>query len=449
MISPERLDFLQRREVDTFIAAHPRSRALAEETRHHFLYGVPLHWMNDWATPVPLFVEQAQGARFTCVDGQEYDDFCLGDSAAMFGHSPAPVARAIASQSARGLTCMLPSTDAAEVGRLLAMQFGLPYWQLATTASDANRFVLRWARAVTGRKQIVVFDGCYHGTVDDIFVDLVDGHPVTRTSLLGQAYDMTQYTRVVDFNDLTALEAALSDQQVACVMTEPALTNVGMVLPEPGFLEGVRAMTQRYGTLLVVDETHTISTGPGGACRAWELEPDMLVIGKPVAGGFPCAVYGFTADLAERMKQAKNAAPPGHSGIGTTLTGNALSLAALRANLSEVMTVQAYAAMGSVAEHLVEGWATAIAARRLPWSVTRLGARSEFQFCATPPKNGHEAKQAFAPALERLIHLYLLNRGIMITPFHNMTLVCPETSRAAVERLHSHFSACLDEILAR
>ncbi len=344
---------------------------------------------------------------------------------------------------------MLPSTDAAEVGRLLAMQFGLPYWQLATTASDANRFVLRWARAVTGRKQIIVFDGCYHGTVDDVFVDLVDGHPVTRTSLLGQAYDMTQYTRVVDFNDLTALEAALSDQQVACVITEPALTNVGMVLPEPGFLAGVRAMTQRYGTLLVVDETHTISTGPGGACRAWKLEPDMLVIGKPVAGGLPCAVYGFTADLAERMQQAKNAAPPGHSGIGTTLTGNALSLAALRANLSVVMTAQAYAAMEPVAEYLAEGLATAIAARRLPWSVTRLGARSEFQFCATPPKNGREAKQAFAPALERLIHLYLLNRGIMITPFHNMTLVCPETSRAAVERLHSHFSACLDEILAR
>jgi glutamate-1-semialdehyde 2,1-aminomutase len=447
-ISTSVLEKMQRREAATFLAEHPRSRQLAAQTQPHFLYGVPLHWMQDWSTPVPLFVREAQGARFTCVDGRQYDDFCLGDTGAMFGHSPKPVAQAIAAQAGRGLTTMLPGEDAAEVGRLLADAFGLPFWQLATTASDANRFVLRWARAATGRKQIVVFDGCYHGTVDDTLVDLVDGRPRCRDSLLGQAYDLTQFTRVVDFNDLAALEATLADGQVACVITEPALTNVGMVLPEPGFLDGVRRLTRTHGSLLVIDETHTISSGRGGASRAWNIEPDLLVVGKAIAGGLPCAVYGFTADVADRMVRAKAAAPPGHSGIGTTLSGNPLTLAALRANLSEVMTEAAYARMLPLAEHLAQGLRAVIAEFALPWSVTQIGARAEFQFRATPPRNGREAEAAFDAPLERAIHLYLLNRGVLITPFHNMTLVCPETGTDAVEHLVGAFTACLAELTA-
>jgi glutamate-1-semialdehyde 2,1-aminomutase len=447
-INSAALERMQRRETATFLAEHPRSRQLAAQTEAHFLYGVPLHWMQDWATPVPLFVREAHGARFTCVDGREYADFCLGDTGAMFGHSPAPVARAIAAQAGRGLTTMLPGEDAAEVGRLLAETFGLPYWQLATTASDANRFVLRWARAVTGRKHIVVFDGCYHGTVDDTLVDLVDGRARYRDSLLGQAYDLTQYTRVVDFNDLVALEVALADSDVACVITEPALTNVGMVLPETGFLDGVRRLTRAHGSLLVVDETHTISNGRGGACRAWKIEPDFLVVGKAIASGLPCAVYGFTAEMADRMVDAKAAAAPGHSGIGTTLSGNALTLAALRANLSEVMTDAAYAHMLPLAAHLAQGLRAAIAQFSLPWSVTQIGARAEFQFRATPPRNGREAEAAFDAPLERAIHLYLLNRGVLITPFHNMVLVCPDTSRDDVDRLLNSFAACLAELSA-
>ena len=441
------LQDIHRRESAVFLAEHPQSRALAAQTAPHFLYGVPLHWMHDWATPTPLFVREASGASFTCVDGRVYADFCLGDTGAMFGHSPAPVARAIAAQAARGLTTMLPTADAAEVGRLLTEKFALPFWQLATTASDANRYALRWARAVTGRRHIVVFDGCYHGTVDDTLVDLVDGVVHTRASLLGQAHDVSQFTRVVDFNDLAALEAALADRQVACVITEPALTNVGMVLPEAGFLEGVRRLTRKYGSLLLIDETHTISSGPGGAARALGIQPDLLVIGKPIAGGLPCAVYGFTAELAERMLRAKNAAPPGHSGIGTTLTANAMTMAALRANLAEVMTPAAYARMLPLAETLADGLRAVIARFSLPWSVTQIGARAEFQFRPQPPRNGREAEAAFDPLLERVIHLYLLNRGVMITPFHNMTLVCPDTSAEAIELLLRVFEACLAEIV--
>jgi glutamate-1-semialdehyde 2,1-aminomutase len=441
------LEPLLHREQMAFLAAHSQCQAMAAATAEHFLYGVPMHWMSDWSTPITLFVREANGARFTCVDGHEYADFCLGDTGAMFGHSPAPVAKAIAAQASRGLTVMLPSADAVEVGRLLAERFDLPYWQMATTATDANRFVLRWARAVTGRKHIVVFNGCYHGTVDDTLIDLVGGHPTRRDSLLGQVYDVAEYTRVVEFNDLAGLEAALADNQVACVITEPALTNIGMVLPQPGFLEGVRELTRRHGTLLVLDETHTISTGPGGAGRAWGITADFLVIGKPIAGGLPCAVYGFSIEMAERMRNAKNAAPPGHSGIGTTLSGNALSLAALRANLAEVMTPVAYQRMLPLAERLAAGLRAAIQRHDLPWCVTQIGARCEFQFRPQPPQNGSEAEAAFDPLLERAIHLYLLNRGILITPFHNMTLVCPETSCNDVDLLLTAFTRCLDEIV--
>jgi glutamate-1-semialdehyde 2,1-aminomutase len=448
------LEALREREARRFVDAHPASRTLAEQSAAHFLYGVPLHWMHDWATPLPLFVREAHGAHFTCADGHDYADFCLGDSGALFGHSPAPVARAIAAQAGRGLTAMLPSTDTAEVGRLLAERFGLPCWQLATTASDANRFMLRWARAVTGRRHILVFDGCYHGTVDDTLVDRVDATSQApsavqaRASLLGQAHDPAWYTRVAEFNDLAAVEAALADRLVACVLTEPALTNIGMVPPAPGFLEGLRELTRRYGSLLIMDETHTLSSGPGGACRAWGIEPDALVVGKAIAGGLPCAAYGFSAQLATRMRIVKDAAPAGHSGIGTTLSGNPLTLAALRANLAEVMSEAAYAHMLALAEQLATGLETILRQHRLDWRVTRLGARAELQFCAQTPRSGREAAAAFQPALERLLHLYLINRGVLITPFHNMTLVCPATRSEDVQRLLAGVDDCLGEVLA-
>ena len=294
----------------------------------------------------------------------------------------------------------------------------------------------------------MVFNGCYHGTVDDVFVDLIDGVPTMRDSLLGQAYDLTQFTTVVEFNDLPALERALGGDDVACVITEPALTNIGMVLPAPGFLEALRELTRRHGTLLVFDETHTISTGPGGWTRTFGPQPDMLVLGKPVAGGLPCAVYGFTAELAERMRRVKAAAPPGHSGIGTTLSGNMLGLAALHANLADVMTEAAYAIMLPRAERLALGLREIILRHRLPWCVTQIGARCEFQFCAELPRNGTQAGAAEDHELSQAIHLTLLNRGVMITPFHNMMLVCPATGDDDIARVLAAFDDCLTQLAA-
>ncbi|MDP2164296.1 MAG: aspartate aminotransferase family protein [Hydrogenophaga sp.] len=435
--------FLQA-ERAAFTAQNPRSATLAAQARQHLLFGVPLHWMNDWGTPFALHVAHASGAQVTDVDGHTRADFCLGDTGAMFGHSPAPVAAALQQQATQGYTTMLATADAAAVGAALSERFGLPFWQFAMSATDANRYIVRWIRAATGRRKLLVFNGCYHGTIEDVFVDLVDGQPVQRDSLLGQVHNLLEHTVVVEFNDLAALERALRAGDVACVLAEPAMTNIGMVLPDPGFWDAAQTLIRQHGALLVLDETHTISTGPGGYTRAHGLQPDALVLGKPVGGGVPCAVYGMSGALAERAMQAKREAPPGHSGIGTTLTGNMLSMAAMRATLEKVMTDAAYDHMLDLSGQLAAGVRAALHRHRLPWCVTQVGARTEFQFAPRPPRNGSEAGALLDPELEHLIHLGLLNRGVMITPFHNMMLVCPHTTRADVE----HLLAALDEVLA-
>jgi glutamate-1-semialdehyde 2,1-aminomutase len=430
-------------EQQRFVREHPQSKALAARAQAHMLFGVPMHWMRDWSTPFSLSVREAHGANFIDADGHTYTDFCLGDTGAMFGHSPQPVAMAIAHQATRGYTTMLPSEDAVHVAEHLAGRFGLPCWQFALSASDANRFVLRWLRAATGRRKVLVFNGCYHGTVDDVFVDLEDGVPVQRASLLGQVHDLTSATVVVEFNDLAALDAALAGGDVACVLAEPVMTNIGMVLPDPGYWELARAVMRRHGTLLVMDETHTISSGHGGYARQHGIEADALVVGKPIGGGVPCAVYGFTAALAQLVEQAKREAPPGHSGVGTTLSANMFAMAAMRANLEQVMSEQAYRHMSALSAQLAAGLRAVIASRGLAWCVTQVGARTEFQFTAMAPRNGSEAGACMDPELEQVIHLYLLNRGILITPFHNMLLVCPHTRAADVERLLQVFGDCL------
>jgi len=446
-VAVSRVQAVMQAERARYEAANPRSRALADRSAAHLMFGVPLHWMNDWATPFPLQVAQARGARLVDVDGNERADFCLGDTGAMFGHSPPAVTAALQRQAERGLTTMLANEDATVVSALLAERFGLPKWQFAMTATDANRFVLRWLRAATGRKVLLVFNGCYHGTIDDVFVDLVDGLPVQRGSLLGQVHDLTQTTRVVEFNDLTALESALAPGDVACVLAEPVMTNIGMVLPDAGFWERAIELIHRHRSLLVMDETHTISSGPGGYARAHGLAPDAVVVGKPLGGGMPCAAYGFSAELAARAEAAKRAAPPGHSGIGTTLTANPLAMAAMRATLTELMTPAVFATLHARCTHLAEGLRAVIARHRLPWCVTQVGARCEFQFCTTPPRNGSEAAAAMDDALEQALHLALLNRGVMITPFHNMMLVCPDTTDADVDRLLAAFDEALSALV--
>jgi glutamate-1-semialdehyde 2,1-aminomutase len=439
------IDAMRRRERALFEKRNPRSRALAAESAEHWFQGVPMHWMLDWGTPFPLFVREARGATLTDADGNRYADFCLGDTGSMFGHSPAPILEVLQRQGPRGLTSMLPTEDAAAVGRLLAERFGLPFWQVTATASDANRYVLRWARSATGRQKVLVFNGCYHGSVDDTFVRLKDGRPILRPGLIGQAVDVTKTTKVVEFNDLPALEAALKPGDVACVICEPAMTNIGMVLPEPGYHAALRALTRQHGTLLAIDETHSISTGRGGYTRAHGLEPDFFVLGKPIAGGIPAAVFGFTADLAAKMAAAVKA-NPGYSGMGTTLSANPLVMAAMRANLEQVMTEAAYDRMLELSDRLAEGLRRTIRERQLPWHVSNVGARAEFVCCPRPPRNGTEAAAAMQPALEHAIHLYLINRGFLIAPFHNMTLVCPDTAEADVDRLVGAVRDCCDEL---
>ena len=446
-----RLETLLARETARFSAEHPRSVALAAEASAVWRGGAPMHWMGDWASPSPIFAERGEGARLIDVDGRAYDDFCLGDTPSMFGHGQPAVAAVAAERLNAGAGFMLPTADAMAVGRLLAERFGMPLWQAAVTASDANRAAIRWARAVTQRPVILVFDGCYHGMVEDCLVTLKDGATAMKAGLVGQVHDMTATTRVVPFNDLVALEAALAPGDVAAVLAEPVMTNCGMILPDPGFHDALRRLTRAAGTLLILDETHTLSSGPGGYVRAHGLEPDMFVVGKAIAGGIPAAVWGVTTELSARMDAAQTRIGPGQSGIGTTLAGNALALAAIKTMLTEVMTEAAYARMEAGAERLAAGLSATVARQGLAWSVVRVGARVELVFADPAPKNAAEMRKALDPELLAALHLWLINRGVLIAPFHNMMLVSPDTADAAIDRLVAAvdgFGAALKDLAA-
>jgi len=429
-----RLGALLAEEERRFREAHPRSLALYERARRSLLGGVPMHWMVRWAGGFPLFVEAGDGAHLTDVDGHRYLDLCLGDTGAMTGHAPAATVEAVRAQAGRGFTFMLPTEDAVRVGEELARRFGLPYWQFAVTATDANRFAIRLARAITGRPRILVFNWCYHGTVDETFATLKDGRVVARDGNVGPPVDPAVTTRVVEFNDLPALETALAQGDVACVLAEPAPTNVGIVHPEPGFHAALRELTRSTGTLLIIDETHTICAGPGGYTRAHGLEPDMLTFGKAVAGGVPGAVYGMSEAVAERVGAGTRLEVADTGGIGGTLAANALATAAMRATLEQVLTEASYRITIALAERFARGVEGVIAEQCLPWIVKRLGCRVEYWFRPTPPRNGGEAAAAVDPDLERYMHLAALNRGILLTPFHNMALLAPAITEADVDR---------------
>ncbi len=447
-IDADRLTAFAAREARRFAAARPRSRAALARGAAAYLDGVPLHWMKDWPLPHLPVIEKAKGARITDIDGYEIDDFCLGDTGSMFGHSPKPVAKAIAGQASRGLTYMLPTEDALEAGRLLTQVFGDYRWQIATTATDANRFALRVARAVTGRPKVLVFNGCYHGTVDDTFVTLQDGVTVNRPGLLGQVTDLSQVAVCCEFNDLAGVEAALAKGDVAAILTETVMTNCCMVLPDPGFHDGLRALATRFGALLMMDETHTISTGLGGYTRVHGLSPDIFVVGKCVAGGMPTAVWGLSPAVAARYLTVNAARPSGHSGMGTTLSANPMQFACLVATCGQVMTAKAYDGMEKRALRLAGGLAAVIAAAGAPWHVVRVGARVEFICAPGPLHNGAEAARAHLPQVEGAVHVALLNRGCLIAPFHNMMLISPATKKGQVDRLITAFDEVLTELFA-
>lgn len=442
----ERAEALLARELATFEQTHPRSLELSRRARSSLLSGVPMHWMMRWAGGFPVYAAEAHGAHFVDVDGVEYVDLCLGDTGAMTGHSPEPVVRAVAEQAARGITLMLPSEDALWVGEELGRRFGLPRWQLALTATDANRFAIRLARLVTGRPKILVFDWCYHGTVDETFATLRDGMVVARQGNLGPPVPLDETTRVVEWNDVDGLERELAYGDVACVLTEPVLTNVGIVLPDEDFHAALRDLTRRHGTLLAIDETHTLCTGPGGYTAAYGLEPDILTVGKAIGSGIPAAAYGFGEELAARIEAAIDLDDSDVGGVGGTLAANVLSLAAVRATLEHVLTDDAYSHMVAVAERFEDGVASAIAANDLPWHVTRLGCRVEYLFRPGRPRSGSEAAAGIDHLLDRLIHLYALNRGVLLTPFHNMALMSPATTADDVDRHTAIFGDAAAEL---
>ncbi len=434
-IDPARVTELFDDEVATFVAAHPTSQSLFERARASLLGGVPMNWMSKWPGPFPPFVASAAGAHFTCVDGHDYVDLCLGDTGAMTGHAPEATVRAIQRQLARGITLMLPTEDGAIVGEELTRRFGLPFWQFTLTATDANRFAIRIARQVTGRPKILVFNWCYHGSVDESFATLNgEGEVVARDGNIGPPVALEGTTRVVEWNDVAGLEAALAHGDVAAVLTEPALTNIGIVHPDPGFHESLRELTRRHGTLLIIDETHTLCAGPGGMTAAHGLQPDMLVVGKPIAGGLPAGTYGMSADVAARIAREIELEQCDVGGIGGTLAGNALSLAAMRATLTEVLTDDAYRHTVPLAERWAAGVDDTIRATGLPWHVTRLGNRAEYLFGPNRPRTGSEAAAMDDFTLQRLTHLFALNRGVLLTPFHNMALIAPQTTEADVDR---------------
>lgn len=440
----ERLDA----EGELFRSRTPKSAELFARSRGSLLAGVPMPWMTDWAGPYPVFVDAAEGARFRDVDGNEYVDFCLGDTGAMTGHSPPPTVSAINAQSDQGITLMLPSADSAKVGEDLKRRFGLPYWQFSLTATDANRFALRLCRAITRRPKVLVYSWCYHGSVDETFaVTAPDGSTVSRPDNIGPPVDPAETTVAVEWNDLDALEHALATEDIACVLAEPAMTNIGIILPDPGYHEALRELTRKHGTLLIIDETHTICAGPGGYTKEHGLEPDLLTIGKPLAGGVPAATYGMSeevANLVTRYMDSLEVADVG--GIGGTLSGNALSLAAMRATLEEVLTDEAFEDMIARCERFEEGVNQVISERDLGWHAVRIGCRIEYKFRPDQPRNGSEAVAAEDPELDRFMHLHALNRGILMTPFHSMALMSPATTDADVDRHTEAFAEAVEDL---
>ena len=449
-IDRTRLQAQLEEERATYATRSPRSRELYEQADH--LFGrVPMTWMNKWAGGYPLYLATAHGNRITDVDGNEYIDFALGDTGAMAGHSPEATIKAVQERIGveGGITTMMPSADAEWVAADLTRRFGLPLWSFSLTATDANRWALRLARMVTGRPKVAAFSYCYHGSVDETFVQMgADGATELRRGNVGAPSPIADTTRAIEFNDLDSVERALAHGDVAVLITEPALTNIGIVLPEPGFLEGVAALCKKYGTLLLIDETHTISAGPGGCTRAWGLEPDILVIGKSIGGGIPSGAYGITERIAEMVTEHPDADLIDVGGVGGTLAGNVLSTAAMRATLGDVLTDAAFEHMITLATRFTEGVVAALEQYDVPWTISQLGARAEYRFARPAPRTGTESAHAEDDHLDEYLHLFMANRGVLMTPFHNMALMCPTTTAADVDLHTTLFAEAVRRLVA-
>ena len=449
MIDRAKLKSLMAKEQDRFLKRTPKSAALFEKAKGVMPGGVPMSWMSKWPGAYPLFVESANGSGFTDVDGNTYIDLCLGDTGSMTGHSPAATVDAIKNQIGKGITAMLPTADAVAVSAELARRFGLPLWQFTVSATDANRHVIRYSRLITGKQKIIVIDRCYHGSVDETFATLdSSGKTIAREGNIGAPVPLDVTTTVVEFNDLAAMEAALKAGDVAAILMEPAMTNVGIVLPDDGYLSAVGELAKKYGVVWIIDETHTISVGAGGMTANLGLKPDMLTIGKAIGGGIPTGTFGMTHDISQRIAKKVEREVIDTGGIGGTLAGNALSLAAMRATLTEVLTEAAFEVMIPLGQRWCDGVDAVIKEFNLPWHCSRLGARGEYLFLNRAPRNGAEAAAAGDFELEQYIHLRLLNDGFLLTPFHNMALVSPYTTASDIDAHTEAFRKMCEELVS-
>jgi glutamate-1-semialdehyde 2,1-aminomutase len=445
----DRLNSLIARERATFAEANPKSRAAFESAKGSLFGGVPMTWMVKWSGGFPLFLQGAKGNRIDDIDGHTYIDLALGDTGAMAGHSPEPTLRALDERlkTYGGVTTMLPTQDAEWVGEELTRRFGVPLWSFSLTATDANRWALRLARLVTGRPKVLAFSYCYHGSVDETVAIIGPGGETwARPGSVAPQVDPAATTRMAEFNDLASVERALANGDVAVVITEPALTNIGIVLPEPGFLEGLRELCTRYGALLLIDETHTFSAGPGGMTARDGLRPDIFVIGKSIAGGVPIGAFGITHEVASMVESHDEVDIIDVGGVGGTLAGNAMSMAAARATLGEVLTDEAFERMIGLADRYTQGVQESLDRHDVPWSISQLGARAEYRFTRPAPTTGTASAAAGDDDLDEYVHLYAMNRGILLTPFHNMALMCPTTTEEDVDRHTEVFAEAIEEL---
>jgi glutamate-1-semialdehyde 2,1-aminomutase len=446
-INRNKLEKVLEKEIQLFAREHPKCYALYQRAKGSLLDGVPMNWMVRWAGGYPLFVDHAKGAHFTCADGKEFLDFCLGDTGAMVGHSPDDPVAEIKQQLDKGITFMLPTEDAIWVGEELQRRFKLKYWQTTLTATDANRFVLRLCRHITKRPYVLVFDYCYHGSVDETFITINDGIPGPRPGAIGPQVNPVLTTRVIPWNNIPALEQALAAGDIACVLAEPVMTNIGIIHPDPGYHNALRELTRKYGTLLIIDETHTMCAGPGGYTGEAGLEPDILTVGKTIGAGVPAAVYGLSEEVGDRVSKSIKVDESDVGGIGGTLAGNALSLAAMRATLRTTLSKDTFAHTIPLAVRFTDGVKQAIDEFGLPWVINRLGCRAEYWFCPVLPHNGGDAEAAVDSELDRYMHLAAMNRGILMTPFHNMALIAPDVTEADIDYHTKVFREAVSQIM--
>lgn len=447
MIDRKKLEKALAEETAAFRAARPVSASLYEQGREHLLYGVPMNWMQMWPGGFPIAVREASGAEVTDVDGHRYTDLCLGYSAAFNGHDPLKAIYAIAGQMEKGSVYTLPSPNAYEAGSRLSQRFGLPVWGFALSATDANRFALRICREITGRNKILVFNGCYHGTVSECFVALEDGASRTRAGNMGPAFDASSTAEVIEFNDFDALERVLATETIACLVMEPVMTNVGIIHPKPGFLEACRELTKKTGTVWIIDEAHTITAGPSGFAGAAGLEPDMLVLGKCIGGGFPVGCYGMTREISERLYSKTRAEFADTSGIGGTMTGSPVAMAAILATLDNYLTEDNFKLAIGMAEEFVAGIDRVIARRGLPFSTNRVGARAEYVFSEALAANAAESAAKTDHELYEYYFIGSLNRGYLMSPYYNiMASVSAVTKMEAIknhEKIFDELSAAI------